>query len=57
MYKEDVRKIAKEAGVEVIAEGIENERQLELILQLGCQKWQGHLIHPAKPVGELINLD
>jgi len=50
-------KIAKEAGVEVIAEGIENERQLELILQLGCQKWQGHLIHPAKPVGELINLD
>lgn len=50
-------KIAHEAGVAVIAEGIENEKQLELIQQLGCHNWQGHLIHPAKPVDELNHLD
>lgn len=50
-------RLAHDAEVEVQAEGVEDKKQLELILQLGCLKWQGHLIHPAKPVDELINLD
>lgn len=54
---ESMMTFARAAGVEVVAEGVESEEQFELIRKMGCLKWQGHLIHPAKPVDELNELD
>lgn len=51
---ESIVKLATELNVQVQAEGIETEAQFELLGQIGCQSWQGNLIHPAKPVNELF---
>ncbi|MGM0525116.1 MAG: bifunctional diguanylate cyclase/phosphodiesterase [Pseudomonadota bacterium] len=51
---ESIVKLATEVGVKVQAEGIETEAQFELLAEIGCQSWQGNLIHPAKPVNELF---
>ena len=54
---ESMMTFARAAGVDIVAEGVESEEQFELIRKMGCLKWQGHLIHPAKPVDELNELD
>ena len=35
--------MAKSLGIAIAAEGVEKEAQLERLLALGCEEWQGHL--------------
>ena len=48
--------IAETMGMQVIAEGIENETQLRQLRQLGCGYGQGHLFHAAMPAEDAIAL-
>ncbi len=43
-----VVRLAHALGLRVVAEGVENERQRELLLQLGCDELQGYLF--ARPM-------
>ncbi len=38
------------------AEGVETERQLEVIRAAGCTEMQGYLFSPARPVEEILRL-
>lgn len=45
-----ILELARNIGLEVTAEGVENARQLELLRDLGCHKAQGHWIGgPLRP--------
>ncbi|TQL02171.1 bifunctional diguanylate cyclase/phosphodiesterase [Cellulomonas sp. SLBN-39] len=46
--------IAHRLGVEVLAEGVEDTPTLEVLRQLGCDRWQGFLRAPAVPVDDLV---
>lgn len=48
--------IAKTMGMQVIAEGIETQTQLEQLQKLGCEYGQGYLFHKAIPGDEAIAL-
>jgi len=37
-----VTALAATLGISVAAEGVENAAQLERLLALGCEEWQGH---------------
>ena len=39
--------MARGLGLQVAAEGVETEAQLQLLLAAGCDEWQGHLYSPA----------
>jgi EAL domain-containing protein (putative c-di-GMP-specific phosphodiesterase class I) len=40
---ETIALMAKNLGLHVAAEGVESDAQLERLLALGCEEWQGHL--------------
>lgn len=42
--------MSKSLGISVVAEGVENYRQLEILKKLGCEKFQGYLL--AKPMSK-----
>ena len=42
--------MAQNLGLEVIAEGIETEEQLKLLIQYGCHYYQGYLISRPVPI-------
>ncbi len=42
--------IAQNMGLSLIAEGVENAAQRDFLVQHGCERFQGHLYHPAMPV-------
>lgn len=44
--------MAKALGLDVIAEGIEHQQQLDFLLQAGCSQGQGYLVSAAKPAQE-----
>ncbi len=48
--------LAHGLGLEVIAEGVETERQLALLREAGCDCFQGHLLGRAAPVAEMERL-
>lgn len=48
--------MAKALGVDVLAEGIETDAQLDLLVALGCEYGQGFLISRPIPVDELSRL-
>ena len=48
--------MAREAGIQVVAEGVETVAQRRLLVELGCQAGQGYLFAPAVPVTELADL-
>ncbi|WP_457788310.1 putative bifunctional diguanylate cyclase/phosphodiesterase [Pseudomonas sp. PL-6] len=45
--------LARNLGLEVVAEGVETEAELELLRQFGCDQGQGYLISKALPLAEL----
>jgi EAL domain-containing protein (putative c-di-GMP-specific phosphodiesterase class I) len=45
--------LAKKMGLEVVAEGVENAKQVELLKQMNCQLMQGYYLAKPMPVGTL----
>ncbi|WP_369958341.1 putative bifunctional diguanylate cyclase/phosphodiesterase [Pseudomonas benzenivorans] len=45
--------LARNLGLEVVAEGVESEAELTLLQQFGCDQGQGYLISKALPLPEL----
>ncbi|MFN7938520.1 MAG: EAL domain-containing protein [Bryobacteraceae bacterium] len=45
--------LADNMGLSVVAEGVETERQLEMLREIGCDKAQGHLLGAALPRHEV----
>ena len=48
--------LAHDLGLEVVAEGVEREDQLERLRALGCQYAQGYLVAPALDGEEFLDL-
>ena len=48
--------MATASGLEITAEGVETDRQRELLEQLGCTEIQGYRISPPLPADEMDNL-
>lgn len=48
--------LANKLGIEVIAEGVENDHQLEFLSQSGCRYIQGFYYSPAVPISECYKL-
>ena len=44
--------ISGSLGIQVIAEGVETEAQLQFLIENGCQHFQGYLFGQPKPIGE-----
>ncbi|AOG24809.1 putative bifunctional diguanylate cyclase/phosphodiesterase [Acidovorax sp. RAC01] len=48
-----VNALARTLGLEVVAEGVETEEQLQLLVKMGCQRFQGWLFAPALAPAQL----
>jgi len=46
--------MAKSLKLTVIAEGVENEQQMEYLQKIGCELAQGYLHGVPKPIGEIF---
>ena len=46
--------IARRLGVRTVAEGIETRAQLDLVLAADCERAQGYLFSPPRPIEELV---
>ncbi|MFZ0206084.1 MAG: EAL domain-containing protein [Roseiarcus sp.] len=46
--------IARRLGVRTVAEGIETRAQLDLILAADCERAQGYLFSPPRPIEEFV---
>ena len=53
---ETILSLAKNLGVEVIAEGVETAAQAQTLIRLGCEQVQGHLFSEAVDVESAISL-
>jgi diguanylate cyclase (GGDEF)-like protein len=51
---ESLIKLAHELSIEVIAEGIENQRQLDYLKALNCDYFQGYFFHAPLSADELL---
>jgi EAL domain-containing protein (putative c-di-GMP-specific phosphodiesterase class I) len=49
-----VIRLARELGVETVAEGVETEQQFEMVSELGCTRFQGHLFGRPQPLAALF---
>ena len=48
--------MARNLGLEVVAEGVETEQQLDLLRQNGCEQFQGYLFSKPVPHDEFVSL-
>ena len=48
--------MARNLKMQVLAEGVENEQQLEFLRQQGCDTYQGYLFSPPVPAEEFAEL-
>ena len=46
--------LAESVGMSVLAEGVETEEQLEVLLKNGCQRFQGYLFGSPLPIAKLM---
>jgi EAL domain-containing protein (putative c-di-GMP-specific phosphodiesterase class I) len=46
--------LTKRLGIELVAEGIEDETTRSLLVEAGCTLGQGHLFAPAMPLAEVL---
>ena len=46
---ENIARLAKELGIQIIAEGVETEQQYEYLAEAGCDMIQGHFFDKALP--------
>ncbi|MGC9033344.1 MAG: EAL domain-containing protein [Thermosulfidibacteraceae bacterium] len=53
---ETIVKVAKELNIEVIAEGVENKNQFEILKDIGIRYFQGFLFYKPLPLEELIDI-
>ncbi|HLX88978.1 MAG TPA: EAL domain-containing protein [Acidimicrobiales bacterium] len=51
-----VSQLARDLGIEVVAEGIEKPSQLEAVVRLGCDGLQGFLFSEPRPADEVAEL-
>jgi len=51
-----IASLAKTLGITVAAEGVERQGQLERLLALGCDEWQGHYLSPPLAPAEFEHL-
>ena len=51
-----VSNLAKNINLDVIAEGVENEKQNQLVYKAGCNIIQGYIIGPPVPKEQAIKL-
>jgi diguanylate cyclase (GGDEF)-like protein/PAS domain S-box-containing protein len=51
-----IASLAKTLGITVAAEGVESQGQLERLLALGCDEWQGHYFSPPLAPAEFEHL-
>jgi EAL domain-containing protein (putative c-di-GMP-specific phosphodiesterase class I) len=48
--------LGKNLGLQIIAEGVENEAQLRFVAEQGCEEYQGYLFSRPVPAEELAAL-
>jgi EAL domain-containing protein (putative c-di-GMP-specific phosphodiesterase class I) len=48
--------LAEDLGLGVIAEGVENQRQADLLRAFGCRLAQGFLFSKPRPLAELMHM-
>ena len=53
---EGIISLAHNFGIEVLAEGVETQSQLERLMQIGCDKIQGFFISPPVLAEEIPSL-
>ncbi len=46
--------LAESVGMSVLAEGVETEAQLDILLKNGCQRFQGYLFGSPVPIDKLV---
>jgi EAL domain-containing protein (putative c-di-GMP-specific phosphodiesterase class I) len=51
-----VASLANSLEMATIAEGVETERQLEMVRSLGCTEMQGFVFSPPRPASEIARL-
>ena len=51
---EAIARLAKAMGMTTVAEGVETERQLEMLKEIGCAQAQGFLLSRPKPIDEIF---
>ncbi|WLI77278.1 bifunctional diguanylate cyclase/phosphodiesterase [Kosakonia sp. H02] len=49
-------RIASALGMQVVAEGVENEQQMKLLQQAGCDHLQGYYFSPPMPLNTILQL-
>ncbi len=47
-------RMAKEIGIQTLAEGVETQEQFEFLRSIGCEKIQGYYFGKPMPMGEVI---
>ena len=48
--------MARQLGLRVVAEGVEEQGQLDFLMRYGCTEYQGFLFAPALPPGDFADL-
>ena len=48
--------MARQLGLRVVAEGVEEQGQMEFLLRYGCSEYQGFLFSPAVPADDFAEL-
>lgn len=51
---ETVARLARAMGMKAVAEGVETEKQLNMLRQIGCPEAQGFLLGRPKPIDEIF---